>query len=504
MIRRSVIVIGIVVIGVVLAAASCSGTEPVGHFDSIAADSTVAPTTTPAPTTTSADVAVVAEPAPIEDILGVGDSLYPELGNAGYDVEHYQVDLTFDPEPNTIHALVEISAAATLPLESFSLDFAGFEVTEVTVDGERVEYERQGSELIIHSPAIIPVGESFVTSVTYDGTPQPVRSQALPFRVGWLTDSSGVSYVIGEPDGGHTWMPMNDHPSDKATYTFMITVPDPLIAAANGVLVETITDLGWATWVWESSQPMASYLATVIVGDLDIVEDDASTATAGVAVRNVLPDDLSSRSLETLTLHGEMISFFEGIFGPYPFDAYGLAVVDEFEAALENQTLSIFGRYMVDIPEFFEIVMVHELAHQWYGNSVTPADWGDIWLNEGFATYAEWLWLEHKYGEAAMLSQVQRERNRMAISALPPPGNPPADDLFNASVYIRGGLVLHALRVEVGDDAFFDIIRTYADTYRDDVVTTEQFISLAEDVSGGDLGDLFDEWLYAEEVPELP
>ncbi|MCP3997700.1 MAG: M1 family metallopeptidase, partial [bacterium] len=351
---------------------------------------------------------------------------------------------------------------------------------------------------------VIAPGVAFAATVAYNGTPTPVLSEALPFNVGWRTDPSGVSYVVGEPDGGHTWLPLNDHPSDKATYTFRITVPDPLIAAANGVLAETVTDLGWATWVWESEQPMASYLATVVIGDLDVEPDDASTTASGVRVRNVIPDDLSAASLERLALHGDMIRFFEHVFGPYPFDAYGLAVVDDFEGALENQTLSIFGRYMVDVPEFFEIVMVHELAHQWFGNSVTPADWGDIWLNEGFATYAEWLWLEDRYGENAMLATIQGERDRMTITDHSPPGNPPADDLFNSSVYIRGGLVLHALRTEVGDEAFFETLRQYADTYRYDVVTTNDFITLAESVSGQDLQDLFDRWLYGAEVPQLP
>ncbi|MDJ0952709.1 MAG: M1 family metallopeptidase [Acidimicrobiia bacterium] len=501
MIRRTALLIVVVAI-----AAACSSADEPAATDAVPAESTQpAPATTaePSPTTTTAASAAT-EPAEIEDLLGVGDSLYPTLGNRGYDADHYTIDLTFDPEPNTINALVEIEATATLAIQSFSLDFIGFETTRVTVDDVEVDFERRDNKLIVHSPTVIPAGEAFTVAVAYEGTPTPMRSEALPFTGGWLTDSKGVSYVIAEPDGARTWYPVNDHPTDKATYTFMITVPDPLIAAANGTLVETITDLGWATWVWESAEPMASYLATVIVGDRDIVEDTASTSLAGIPVRNVLPDDLSEASLEVLAKHGEMIAFFETIYGPYPFAAYGIAVVDDFDAALENQTLSIFGRFFVDIPQFFEIVMVHELAHQWFGNSVTPADWGDIWLNEGFATYAEWLWIEHTAGEAAMLSQIAVERDRMAVSALPPPGSPPSDDLFNASVYIRGGLVLHALRVEVGDEAFFAIVREYADTYRNDVVTTNDFITLAESISGQDLDDLFDKWLYGEDVPELP
>lgn len=231
---------------------------------------------------------------------------------------------------------------------------------------------------------------------------------------------------------------------------------------------------------------------------------DPVSSVAGVPVRNVLPNDLPTQSLATLEKHGEMITFFERAFGPYPFETYGIAVVDGFDAALENQTLSIFGRFIVEIPEFFETVMVHELAHQWFGNSVTPADWADVWLNEGFATYAEWLWLEHTRGTEAMLATVRGEHDRIALSGLPPPGTPPADDLFNASVYNWGGLVLHALRVEVGDDAFFDILRTYAASFRNANATTTDFIEVAESVSGHELSDLFNLWLYSETVPELP
>ena len=440
----------------------------------------------------------------VEQLIGLGDSLYPELGNRGYDAQHYTADITYDPETNELSAQVEIQATATVALEQVSFDFIGFEVTKAEMGGDLVAFDREDDKLIVATPAIIAAGESFTTTVTYSGQPAPFYSQAISFPMGWLTDTNGVSYVVAEPDAGRSWLPVNDHPLDKATYTFMITVPDPLVAAANGTLVETITDLGWATWVWESQSPMASYLATVVIGDLAIVPDEPSTELAGVPVRNVIPDDLSPGSLRTLELHGEMIEFFETIFGPYPFEAYGLAVVDGFDAALENQTLSIFGRFMVEIPQFFETVMVHELAHQWFGNSVSPADWGDIWLNEGFATYAEWLWLEHTRGEAAMLATIEGERNRMALSPLPPPGTPPADDLFNASVYIRGGLVLHALRTEVGDMAFFDILLQYADKYRYGNASTEQFIDLAESVSGRDLTVLFDQWLFSDEVPPLP
>ena len=219
----------------------------------------------------------------------------------------------------------------------------------------------------------------------------------------------------------------------------------------------------------------------------------------------MLPPDLAGDPPTLLETQGEMIRFFAELFGPYPFAAYGIAVVDSFEAALENQTLSIFGRGFVDNSQLFETVLVHELAHQWFGNSVTLADWGDIWLNEGFATYSEWLWLEHTRGAVAATATIEGARGQMARGPdLPPPGNPPANDLFNASVYVRGALVLHALRTEVGDDLFFQILRRYADTYRGATATTDEFMEVAETVSGQELNDLFELWLFADTVPALP
>lgn len=485
--------------------AACASGEP-SAVETTTTTSTTATTTTTSTAATSAPTTALAQTgfSPIEQRTGLGDSRYAELGNSGYDVAEYAIDLTFDPEPNTISALVEITAEATEPLQSFSLDFVGFDILAVKVDDQLASYERTDGELIIVIPDPVAAGDQFTTSVRYEGSPEPIRSQALPFDVGWRRDSDGTAYVIAEPDGGRSWLPLNDHPSDKATYTFSLTVPDPLIAAANGVLVERITDLGWSTWVWKSASPMASYLATVVIGDLEIVEDTVSTATSGVAVRNVLPRDLGPTSRSILNGQGEMIAYFSDLWGPYPFAAYGIAIVDGFEAALENQTLSIFGRDFVDDSQSFETVLVHELAHQWFGNSVTPNDWGDIWLNEGFATYAEWLWIEEKRGDAALQSTVAGARNQMALAAFAPPGSPPANDLFNASVYVRGGLVLHALRAQIGDEAFFETLRTYLNQNRDDTVTTNDFIAVAESVSGADLNGLFAEWLYGESVPQLP
>jgi aminopeptidase N len=455
-------------------------------------------TTTLAPTTSStAQGTLTAVPD------GIGDSYYPELGNTGYDVEHYLLDLVFDPDSLTLTGLASITAAATSDLDTFNLDFIGFEIQELTVDGAPADFARSAEELTIRPQTPIPNGEDFDVAVLYSGTPGPLESAAISFGVGWNTSPSGQHYVVAEPDAARSWFPANDHPRDKATFTFRVTVPDPLVAAANGTLVERETDLGQATWVWEMPDPMAPYLATVVIGPYEIVEDTASTQLSGIRVRNVLPADLVAEPPPDLALQGEMIVFFEELFGPYPFDTYGIAVVDDFPAALENQTLSVFGRALL-----FDLVLVHELAHQWFGDHVSPAQWEDIWLNEGFASYAEWLWIERQEGPAFLSVAIGDERQRFAegfdTSGLRPPGEPPPDDLFSASVYRIGAMTLHALRLEIGNDAFFETLRTYVARFGGGTATTEDFIAVAEEVSGVDLDELFDAWLHGDTIPEFP
>ena len=436
---------------------------------------------------------------------GSGDSLYPGLGNSGYDVEHYAVELTFDPDDGAVVASTTISATATETLTALSLDFAGPDVTALRIDGTAADFERVGAELLIEPSEPITAGRPFTVVVGYEGVPRALRSRAKPGEVGWRTDPDGAVFVVSEPDGGHTWAPLNDHPSDKATFSFTITAPNAVTAVANGTLVETESDAGWTTWRWEHDHLMASYLATMIIGDFEIVPDEAGSAVAGVPIRNVLPPDLASSIPAPLKRQGEMMEFLEQIFGPYPFDVYGIAVVEGYESALENQTLSVFGRELIeDTPATLEAVLVHELAHQWWGDAVSLADWRDIWLKEGLATYAEWLWLEHTEGPADLEATVQQELAFMTAVGFPPPGDPPPYDLYNLSVYVWGALTFHALRIEIGDEAFFDTLRAYFDAYQGSSATTADFIEVAERVSGQELGDLFERWLHSEAPPPLP
>lgn len=442
---------------------------------------------------------------------GLGEPMDPTLGSPGYDVRHYELVLGFNPDNRVLDALVTISATATASLASVNVDFVGFDVEEVMIDGDRAAFARTKRDMTILPGEPLSAGQEFTLTVRYRGTPRPITSTAgVKIPLGWSTSESGMEYVVSEPDGARSWFPCNDHPSDKASYTFRLTVPVPLVAAANGVLVETITATDEATWVWEMDDPMATYLATVVIGDNAIVDDPESTARAGVPVRNLIPPSASDSFVlpnngptfdellrETVGRQGEMIRFLSDYLGAYPFDTYGIALVPGVPGALETQSLAVVGVFPL------QNVLVHEIAHQWLGNHVSVARWKDIWLNEGFATYAEWLWQEHR-GEITLAELVAFEYSQQKGLGFPPPGDPPPHDLFNRSVYGRGALTLHALRLRIGDEAFFDTLRAWVARYGGGSASTGDFIALAEEISGSDLTSLFDAWLYEGTMPELP
>jgi aminopeptidase N len=437
---------------------------------------------------------------------GMGDSLYPNFGNGGYDVQHYTLDLTVhDVARSDLDGDVTIDARATQSLSTFNLDFIGFGITNITVNGLPAQHRRSGQELIVTPSTPLTENESFTVEVQYRGTPTQMTSAALAFQTGWAKFDGG-SFVLSEPDGAATFYPVNDHPLDKATYTFRITVPQPFEVATNGVLTDTIENGEMTTFVFETRDPMASYLATVNIGEFDL---ETSQAENGVPIRNYYPAGREEDLRGLFKSQEEMIPYFSELFGTYPFEVYGALVVNkDLGVALENQTMSVFGMRMID-PDYVEgsqQVIAHELAHQWFGDSVSVADWRDIWLNESFATYAQGLWIEHTSGREALddwIRQLYRFvlQNRDSMS---PPGEPAADDLFNGGVYDWGALGLHALRLEVGDEAFFQILKTYHDRYKGSNARTSDFIAVAEEVSGRALGAFFDSWLYSQNLASIP
>jgi aminopeptidase N len=425
---------------------------------------------------------------------GVGDPYLSDAGNGGYDVDHYVLDLAWDPTRQHLDGVATITAVATQTLASFSLDLVGLDVTAVEVGGDASRWQRHDHhELVVTPDDAVIEGATFRTVVRYEGTPALIPG-AEPLDPGFMTDGREV-YVASEPNGAATFFPSNDHPTDKATYEIRVTVPDDLDVAANGLLRDTTPgeEPGTETWVYDAPDPMATYLVQVVVANLRFQE---LTGPDGLPIRNAYDADLGDDVAAAFARQGEMIDFFDDRFGPFPFAAYGAVVVDEdLGFALETQTLSLFGRNALD-----DSIVAHELAHQWFGDHVSLGSWRDIWLNEGFATYAQWLWAEHE-GDATVDEIALGAAGGPGLDI--PPGDPGADTLFGSTVYVRGALTLHVLRHELGDEAFFRLLRAWVDRYGGDSATSADFEALAAEVAGRDLSALFDAWLRAPRLPIL-
>jgi hypothetical protein len=641
---------------------------------------------------------------------GVGDPYFPLYGNGGYDVGHYLLELAYDPAKDRLDGVATISARATQDLSQLNLDLQGLTVRSVRVDGDRATFRRTDDhELVITPSHPLVDGATFVTVVRYDGVP---RTQELFGDVSGFMHTDDGAVIAGEPEVAANWYPVNDHPLDKASYTFKVTVPAGLEVVANGTLQGVAEARGRATWTWDAPEPMASYLATATIGDFDVRQytangrpmydavdpdlyvasvqprtgsyyvvsgqadesykrltrtiavpgnggslsfwvdrdteqdwdyffveartpgqDDwttlpdlaghtsqdtgascpsgwgalhpqlahyqtpagdsctpsgatgqwwAATGSSGgyeqwtvdlsrwagssvevslaygsdqsVQGAGVFLDDVTTSTGEGTTSfeddaspydgwspgpppagspdtgsnfarttqdgvqtvgdvvdeafqrQGEILSFLSDQFGPYPFGSGG-GIVDDTDAfgfALENQTRPIYSRFWFDDPVDAAFVVVHENAHQWYGDSVAVAQWKHIWLNEGFATYAEWLWSEREgFGTA-------QDNFDFFYDELFPAddpfwsvtiGDPGPEFLFDFAVYARGAMTLHALRKRVGDADFFAILRTWAAQKADGNGTTAEFVALSEQISGKRLGKLFGEWLFTASKP---
>jgi hypothetical protein len=660
-----------------------------------------------------APTALAAGPRYTPGAPGMGDPYYPLDGNGGYDVQHYDLDVSYDPDTDRLVGEATIEIRATQGLSAFNMDFVGLTIRSIKIDGRSATWTRDAGELTIRPRSGLDRGTRFTLVVRYDGVPQTLEEFGLS---GFIhTDDGAV--IVGQPHVAATWFPANDHPSDKASFTFRVAVPAGLEVIANGLLVGQRTRNGWKTWTWDAKAPMATYLAGVGIGQFDMrsyqrsgikywdgidsslmadlappmtpvagtaltysqtgngsykrltrviavpaagatlsfqvnrdtegswdflfveartaggsdwttlpdanghtdqdtgactlgdhpflahymqdvppddngtpddPEDDiffpcAPTGTTGewhaisgasdgweswsialpgngvahpvevsiayasdssVQFRGVALDALSvtagtttsfepdplaagwvappigpdgqdnadtwisatsvaaapglgASALVSFDRQPEILKFEAERFGPYPFDTSGGIVdVAEIGFALENQTRPIYSQSFFGGPDGNDFVVVHELAHQWFGDSLALDRWQHIWLNEGFATYAEWLWGEREGFETAQevfdsFMEIPADDDFWQLAI----GDPGPDQLFDFPVYGRGALTLHALRLQVGDRDFFRILKEWTRSKAGGTVTTREFIRLAERISHDDLDDLFAVWL---------
>ena len=423
-----------------------------------------------------------------------GDSLFPTVGNRGYDVSHYDVALRYGAGRRRITATTTISARASYPLSSFALDLEGLTVDRVQVNGAAARWRRSGHKLVI-TPGHALRGR-FRVVVRYHGKPLS-HTDPDGSKDGWIPTKDGAT-VLSEPVGAMTWFPNNNTPRDKATFTSRTTVPNRLEVAGNGTLTRHRRG-GHTTWTWRQRQPMATYLAMISIDNYRVYRSSMRLASGEMLpVWSFVEVGLGSYAAQR-ALVPKAIRFEERRFGPYPFSSAGIVVLNSGAGyALETQTRPGFDAS----DDVSTSTVVHELAHQWFGDSVTPCDWGDIWLNEGLAEYTEDLW-HAAHGGLSTRAQFRKAYATAKASLWSPAPNHLVDpaDLFSDPVYDRGAMTLEVLRERIGSGAFFTVLKKWTGQHAGGCVRTGQFVRLAERVSHRQLDRLFDDWLY---VPAKP
>lgn len=445
------------------------------------------------------------------------DPYTPGHGSADFNVSRYELHLDYRVATNRLEAHVTVSATASTQLASIMLNLSGLRVVKVRVDGQRpARFIQREGRVVVTPAAPLPEGSDFSLDIRYEGRPGPLRGNWGD--VGWEELTDGV-LVAGQPTGAPSWFPCNDHPSRKASFGFTVTTDANYQVVCNGTLVSRHAKASRETWVYEQSEPMATYLATVQIGRYEIAplasavhsnEPGAGALNqpaAGVRQLVAAPAVLMGRAQATLVRQDQMMATFETCFGPYPFHSYTVVVPDdELEIPLEAQSLSIIGRNHLDQRWESQRLIAHELAHQWFGNSVTASSWKDIWLHEGFACYAEWLWSEAS-GQGTAASRA--EAARQGLAAKPQDlliGDPGPELMFDDRVYKRGALALHGLRTAMGDPLFFGFLRAWTERNRFGSVTTGDLIGLAQELCEGlpgfDAESILHPWLYQSRLPQ--
>ncbi|MFH8348362.1 M1 family metallopeptidase [Streptomyces sp. NPDC018045] len=475
-----------------------------------------------------AAASLVAAGLPDAAPLGIGDRLYPHLGNPGYDVRAYDIALTYSGRNDRpLDAVTKITARATARLERVNLDFAHGTVRSVEVDGRPAAHVSRGEDLIVTPHRGVRAGTPMRIVVRHTSDPRPPKG-GKDREVGWLRTKDGL-VMANQVDAAHRVFPGNDHPSDKALYTFRVTAPSGLTVVANGTRVArhpsalpwkgtTRTGQGRAapattTWVYRSAHPMATEVAQVSIGRSAVVR---RTGPHGLPLRDVVPAADRKRLEPWLAKTPGQLSWMESKVGRYPFETYGVLLAQaETGFELETQTLSLFEERLFTTQQYprwyIEAIMVHELAHQWFGNSVSPRTWSDAWLNESHATWYEELYAH----ERSKMSMDERTRRAYSVSDRMraeggPPGAPKAPGpgnktgIFRPVMYDGSALVLYALRAKIGHAAFDKLERAWVARHRDGVAGTADFVALASRVSGQDLGGFFRSWLYDAKTPPMP
>ncbi|MCQ1957809.1 M1 family metallopeptidase [Arthrobacter sp. zg-Y826] len=432
------------------------------------------------------------------------DPYTPASGSTELSINEYDLTLDYDVGLNRLKGQARLAGSALVDIEQLTLDLdRPIRVEEVLLwcAGTPVDvrsFRQRRGKLAITPSRDLKAGDSFRLSIRYRGKPR--AGNGLWGDIGWEELADGA-LVAGQPTGAPSWFPCNDLPADKARYRISVTVESGYRVTCNGELVSHEDRRGRETWVFEQPEPMSTYLATVQIGRYECLDLPGDVPQSVVA-----PPSLADRARAALSRQDAMMTLFASRFGPYPFGRYTVVVTDdELEIPLEAQSVSVFGRNHLG-PASASLV-AHELAHQWFGNSVTAGKWRDIWLHEGFATYAEWIWAEAADGvssdqrAAVDLEWLQHQRQDLQLA------DPGPAAMFDERVYRRGALTLHILRRSAGDGIFFELLQEWTQKYRHSCAGTRDFLDLADKAyasAGVSANGLLGPWLFEPSVPEGP
>ncbi|GAA2300908.1 M1 family metallopeptidase [Streptomyces kunmingensis] len=434
--------------------------------------------------------------------MAAPDPYFPGNGDSRFRVHRYELELDYRPGPNRLEGSARISAiAGPAPLTELQLNLGDFRIGRIRVDGRTPHHTLRGGKLRVRPAKTLPAGSPFTVEVHYAGRPKPVGS---PWGgLGWEELADGA-LVASQPVGAPSWYPCNDRPADKASYQISLTAPAAYQVVIGGRLLTRTTRAAATTWLYEQSAPTSSYLVGLVIGRYQaaLLGDPGLSR---VTQTGHFPAHLLAEFSRDFARQPQMMALYEELLGPYPFGEYTVVVVDEeLDVPVEAQGLSLFGVNHVDGTRGAEHLIAHELAHQWFGNSVTVADWRHIWLNEGLAKYAEWLWSERSGARGTRELAAGAHRLLAAQPQDLTLADPGRKSMFDDRLYERGGLAVHAVRCALGDAAFFRMLREWAVLHRHGVVSTPMFTAHVDRFAPEPVDELFEAWLYGTRLPALP
>ncbi|MFL0412237.1 M1 family metallopeptidase [Microbacterium paludicola] len=426
------------------------------------------------------------------------DAYTPLSGDPNVRIARYELQLDYRVATNRLDAVATITGRVRERTKSISLDLVGLRATRVKAAGRSdVKHRQTDRKLKLAFGAPLEAGESFTLTIAYGGAP---RARGTRWgTLGWEELNDGV-LVASQPTGAPTWFPCNDLPRDKATYRIRVTT-DAAYTVVAGQPVTPVLERGRRVWTFDLDVPTPTYLVALYIGRYT----RRDVELGGVRGAILYPRAIESRVEADFADLDRMMAVFEEAFGPYPLPGYTVVVTeDDLEIPLEAQGMAVFGANHIDGEGGLERLIAHELAHQWFGNSVGLARWRDIWLNEGFACYGEWIWEERSGGPSAHALALGYHGRLAELPQDVVLSDPGADLMFDDRVYKRGALALHALRLTIGDEAFFGVLRAWTERHRGGTAKTADFVRLVEELAGGPAASLLGPWLDDVALPALP